>query len=218
MKVYPLFPCYAFSRPAEKVNLDSDLIIERIAPSAQAMGEIIRIDNDILGFHREAEHAWLLENRQGYFYKRNKNIVGYGYLGEHNGPFASLDANDFPAILAHAETEAADKGTEFSVEVPMVNRAAVDHLLRRGCRLELFFEFFMADSPFGKFRELYSDQSPVFCVSNCRLTIILQSACHKHFSYLMIKSLYIYGWYLREISYYFRKSFCFLMDKHRSNK
>ena len=39
-----------------------------------------------------------------------KSIVGYGYLGEHNGPFASLDANDFPAILAHAETEAADIG------------------------------------------------------------------------------------------------------------
>ncbi len=162
-KVYPLFPCYAFSRPAEKVSLDSDLIIERIAPSAQAMGELIRIDNAILGFHREAEHAWLLENRQGYFYKRNKNIVGYGYLGNHNGPFASLDVNDFPAILAHAETEAALKGTEFSVEVPMVNRAAVDYLLSRGCKLELFFEFFMADSMFGRF-ENYILTSPPFFV------------------------------------------------------
>jgi GNAT superfamily N-acetyltransferase len=161
-KVYPLFPCYAFSRPAEKINLDSDLMIERIAPSAQAMGELIRIDNAILGFHREAEHAWLLENRQGYFYKRNKEIIGYGYLGEHNGPFASLDANDFPAILAHAETEAADKGSEFSVEVPMVNRAAIDHLLRRGCRLESFFEFFMADSPFGKFENYILTSPPSF--------------------------------------------------------
>ncbi len=162
-KVYPLFPCYAFSRPAEKVSVDNDLTIERITPSAQAMGELIRIDNAILGFHREAEHAWLLENRQGYFYKRNKEFVGYGYLGEHNGPFAALDANDFPAILAHAETEAALKGSEFSIEVPMVNRAAVDYLLSRGCKLESFFEFFMADSPFGKF-ENYILTSPPFFV------------------------------------------------------
>ena len=162
-KVYPLFPCYAFSRPAEKVNVDNDLTIERITPSAQAMGELIRIDNTILGFHREAEHAWLLENRHGYFYKREKQVVGYGYLGEHNGPFALLDANDFPAILAHAETEAALKGTEFSVEVPMVNRAAVDYLLSRGYKLESFFELFMADSPFGKF-ENYILTSPPFFV------------------------------------------------------
>jgi GNAT superfamily N-acetyltransferase len=162
-KVYPLFPCHAFSRRAEKVNVSTDLITERITPSAQAMGELIRIDNTILGFHREAEHAWLIESRQGYFYKRNKEIVGYGYLGERNGPFASLDANDFPAILSHVETEAAEQGSEFSVEVPMINRAAVDYLLSRGCRLEPFFEFFMADAPFGKF-ENYILTSPPFFV------------------------------------------------------
>ncbi len=162
-KVYPLFPCYTFTRPAEKVKVDTDLIIERIVPSAQAMGELIRLDSAILGFHREAEHAWLIESRQGYFYKRNKEFVGYGYLGEHNGPFALLDATDFPAILAHAETEAAEIGLEFSIEVPMVNRAAVDYLLSRGCKLESFFEFFMADSPFGKF-ENYILTSPPFFV------------------------------------------------------
>jgi len=161
--VYPLFPCYAFSRLAEKVNVDSDLIIERIVPSAQAMGELIRIDNAILGFHREAEHAWLIESRQGYFYKRDKVVIGYGYLGEHNGPFASLDANDFPAILAHAETEAALKESGFSVEVPLINRCAVDYLLQRGFKMDSFFEFFMADALFGKF-ENYILTSPPFFV------------------------------------------------------
>ena len=162
-KVYPLFPCYAFSRPAEKRPVESDLAIERITPSAQAMGELIRIDNTVLGFHREAEHAWLLEARQGYFYKRNKEVVGYGYLGDHDGPFAALEANDFPAILAHAETEAAKRGSEFTVEVPMVNRCAVDYLITRGCKMEGFFEFFMADSTFGKF-ENYILTSPPFFV------------------------------------------------------
>lgn len=162
-KVYPLFPCYEFTRPAEKVNMGTGLTCERMTPSAQTMGELIRIDNTILGFHREAEHAWLIESRQGYFYKRSNEVVGYGYLGEHNGPFASLDENDFPAILAHAETEAALHGFDFSVEVPMINRAAVDYLLSRGCRMESFFEFFMADAPFGKF-ENYLFTSPPFFV------------------------------------------------------
>ncbi len=69
----------------------------------------------------------------------------------------------FPRFSAHAETEAALKGTEFSVEVPMVNLAAVDYLLSRGCKLESFFEFFMADAPFGKF-ENYVLTSPPFFV------------------------------------------------------
>ena len=106
-KVYPLFPCYTFTRPAEKVEVDTDLVIEPITASAQTMGELIRLDNAILGFHREAEHAWLIENRKGYFFKRNKEVVGYGYLGELNGPFALMNPVDFPAFLAHAETEAA---------------------------------------------------------------------------------------------------------------
>jgi GNAT superfamily N-acetyltransferase len=162
-KVYPLFPCYTFSRPAEEVSAETDLTVEPITPSAQAMGELIRIDNAVLSFHREAEHAWLMKTRQGFFYKRNKDVVGYGYIGEHNGPFALLDANDYPAVLARAETETAKQTTEFSVEVPMINRAAVDYLLSRKCKLESFFEFFMADSQFGKF-ENYILTSPPFFV------------------------------------------------------
>jgi len=162
-KVYPLFPCYTFSRHAERIDIGTDLTIEPIIPSAQAMGELIRIDNAILGFHREAEHAWLIETRRGYFYKRNQETVGYGYLGKNNGPFALLDANDFPAILAHSETQAAEADSEFSVEVPMINRAAIDYLLKRGCKLEAFFEFFMADASFGKF-ENYILTSPPFFV------------------------------------------------------
>ena len=53
---------------------------------------------------------------------------------------------------------------EFSVEVPMVNRAAVDYLLSRGCKLESFFEFFMAEFAVWKVRELHSHQSAVFCI------------------------------------------------------
>ncbi|HUH98685.1 MAG TPA: GNAT family N-acetyltransferase [Anaerolineales bacterium] len=162
-KVYPLFPCCTFSHAAPRLDLATDLTIEPITPSAQALGELNRIDRAVLGFARVAEHAWLIESRQGYFYRRRGAVVGYGYLGQQNGPFALLDPQDFPPVLAHAEGQAAGRGSDFSVEVPMVNRAAVDHLLGRGCRLESFFEFFMADAPFGKF-ENYVLTSPPFFV------------------------------------------------------
>ena len=43
--------------------------------------------------------------------------------------------------------------------VPLVNRAAVGHLLGRGFRLEDFLLFLMSDAPFGAF-ERYVVTSP----------------------------------------------------------
>lgn len=162
--VYPLFPCYAFTRPAEKVKVKSDLSIQPIMASSPAiLGLLNEIDQAILGFRRELEHQWLLKNRQGFIYKQNGASIGYGYLGELNGPFALLDPTCFPAVLAHAESASAENNAEFNVEVPLVNRTAVDYLLARGCQMDSFFEFFMADQPFGRF-ENYILTSPPFFV------------------------------------------------------
>jgi hypothetical protein len=64
-------------------------------------------------------------DRKGYVYYREAQPVGYGYVGLRSGPFILLDANDFPAVLAHAENEVAAQGHEaFGLEVPMVNHPA----------------------------------------------------------------------------------------------
>jgi len=160
--VYPLFPSSAFTRSGQQTDFETDLLIEKITPSALSLGQLMGIDKVVLGFHREAEHAWLIQNRGGYLYKRNGRAVGYGYIGEHDGPFALLDANDFPAVLAHAEREAAKQTRDFQVQVPLINRSAMDHLLRRGFEMESSSEFFLADAPFGKFENYIFSNPPFF--------------------------------------------------------
>jgi len=122
---------------------------------------LARLDLAVLGHRRDVDHIWLLTQRQGYFYQRDGQPVGYGYVGSSNGPFALLNGADFPAVLAHVESQAAASGHTFGVEVPLINRAAIDYLLSRGCQLEAFFAFFMSDVPLGRF-ENYLFTSPPF--------------------------------------------------------
>ncbi len=162
--VCPRFPCYAFSRPAERVEIVTDLSIEPIPDESEAVLDFLnKIDQTVLGYHREVEHQWLIKNRQGFLYRLRGEPAGYGYLGQLNGPFALLDPRHFPAILAHAENTAAATGKEFNLELPLINRSAVDYLLKRGCQMDSFFEFFMSDEPFGRF-ENYILSSPPFFV------------------------------------------------------
>ena len=75
------------------------------------------------------------------------NRWGMVMVGLRSGPFILLDANDFPAVLAHAENEVVAQGCEaFGLEVPMVNHVAVDYLLGRGFRLDPFIAIFMSDA------------------------------------------------------------------------
>lgn len=159
--VYPRFPIYYFGRRPEPVTQKTDLTFEPITTSPETLAILGALDKELLGFKRDTAHAWLLAERQGYLYYRSAQAVGYGYLGVRNGPFALLDADDFPAVLAHAENEAARRGTEFGIEVPMVNRVAVDYLLARGYQMDSFMAMFMSDEPFGRF-ENYIITSPPF--------------------------------------------------------
>ncbi len=163
MGVYPRFPCYAFSRPAERMEVATDLSIEPIPEKSEAALDFLNeIDQTVLGYRRAVEHQWLIKNRQGFLYRLRGEPAGYGYLGQLNGPFALLDPQYFPAVLAHAENTAAANGVEFNLEVPLINRAAVDYLLKRGCQMDSFFEFFMSDEPFGKFENYILSSPPFF--------------------------------------------------------
>jgi hypothetical protein len=111
--------------------------------------------------------------------------------GGRCGPIALLEERDFPAALAHAETlahegtparagtparsgapghadtpagaerERSDPDEELGLDVPLVNRVAVSHLLSRGFRLTPHHMLFLADRPFGAF-ERYVCMSPTF--------------------------------------------------------
>jgi hypothetical protein len=86
---------------------------------------------------------------------RGLELVGCGYTGRHNWPFAPQNSDDFPAVLAGWR--------EFGLEVPMINRTVVDYLLGRGFRIDSFMALSMSNIPFGRF-EHYIVTSPPFFI------------------------------------------------------
>jgi hypothetical protein len=103
----PRFPLYSFGREPEPRNEDKELSVELMEANQETLDTLAKIDQKILDHRRDANHRWLMLDRQGYLYRRNGRVIGYGYIGKSSGPIAVLDDRDFPAVLAHAETAAA---------------------------------------------------------------------------------------------------------------
>lgn len=158
--VYARFPIKYFYRTAEKVDVETDLAFEPLQMSTH-LGAINYIDKNIIGHSRGIVHEWIATTRDGFVYKRKGKLVGYGYIGSSTGPFALLDADDFPAVLAHAESRMAEKGGEFGVEVPLINKQAIQYLMDRKYQIDAFTALFMSNEPFGRF-ENYLCFSPIF--------------------------------------------------------
>jgi GNAT superfamily N-acetyltransferase len=158
--VYARFPIKYFYRKAEKVDVATDLRIEAMQQEIH-LEDMNRIDAQILGHVRESIHQWLITKKRGVVYKRNGKTVGYGYIGHNGGPFALLEENDFPAVLAHAESLAAESGGEFGVETPMINRKAIQYFMERKYRMDSFTVLFMSNEPFGRL-ENYLCFTPIF--------------------------------------------------------
>lgn len=161
--VYPRFPIYYISKKPEPVSIETDLVIKSGRASPETLAALREIDRAILGFERDADHRFLLGDRQVQLYYRGDQLSGYGYTGKALGPIALLDEADFPAVLARAETEAARRGEdEFGMQLPLVNRIAVDYLLGRGYRFEDFTVLLMSDHPFGRFENYILTSPPFF--------------------------------------------------------
>jgi GNAT superfamily N-acetyltransferase len=160
--VYPRFPNYYMYRKPEPVAVATDLEFAPASDTPETLAAIRAIDQAILGFTRDVDHQFLLQDRQAILFRSAGQVVGYGYFGKGTGPIALLNPADFPAVLAWAESESAARGDdEFGMQLPLINRAAVDYLLTRGFQIEDFTVFFMSDEPFGRF-ENYVITSPPF--------------------------------------------------------
>lgn len=161
--VFPRFPIYYFGRQPEQVPFETDLQFEPLTNSEKTVATLATIDKAVIGFRRDVDQRWFLAQRRGFLYVRNGRPVGYGYVGETSGPFALLDAADFPAVLAHAESTAHAEGmTQFGLEVPMVNETAVTYLLSRNYKIDAFMAMFMSDRPFGNFDRYLVTGPPFF--------------------------------------------------------
>ena len=157
--VYARFPIKYFSRRAGRVDVKTDLAFEPLQ-TEHHMPDLNRLDRAVIGHVRPGIHRWLATDREGFLYRRKGEVVGYGYSG---GPFALLSDNDFPAVLAHAESRAAEEGKTFGVETPLINRKAIQYFLERKYEMDSFTVLFMSNEPFGKF-ENYLCFSPIFFI------------------------------------------------------
>jgi pentose-5-phosphate-3-epimerase len=50
---------------------------------------------------------------------------------------------------------------EFFVTIPMINTAAVEYILKRGCQTTPFMEHFMSDKPLGQYENYISMDPPL---------------------------------------------------------
>ena len=161
--VTPRSPIYTFSRKPAVVKVETDLAIEPITALESVLSDLNQLDHTILGYVRGEDHAWLLQDHRGFVYRRGGRVVGYGYIGFNNGPFALASADDFPAVLAHAETQGAGRHAEqISFEVPLINQAAVEHLLQRRFVMDVIFMFFMSDAPLSRLENYITLSPPIF--------------------------------------------------------
>lgn len=160
--VYPLCSVYYFYRAPRARSLSSELEAIPVQEAPDTLRILNEIDRAILSVERPVDHHYLLNDRQGYLFLRRGRTVGYGYCGKRSGPFALLEPQDIPAALAFAENEAATRGeSHFGVEVPLLNRAAIQHLLGSGFLVEPFFAQLLTDAPVGQF-DRYIITSPPF--------------------------------------------------------
>jgi hypothetical protein len=114
----------------------------------------------VLGHTRAPLHEWIATARDGFVCRRGGEVAGYGY---DEGPYALLDENDFPAVLAHAESRMAEIGGEFGVETPLINKKAIQYFMDRKYQIDSFTALFMSNEPFGRF-ENYLCFSPIFFI------------------------------------------------------
>jgi hypothetical protein len=156
-------PIYYFSRAPRLLDVPGSLDFSAVGGDPGVLDTLATFDYMTLGYRRDADHGWLLRERQGYLYEHGGRVVGYGYVGDSAGPFALTDAADFPAVLAHAERVAAGAGrAHFGVEVPMLNQAAVTYLLANGFRIDPFSATLLADGARGDISRYIVTSPPFF--------------------------------------------------------
>jgi GNAT superfamily N-acetyltransferase len=142
-----LCPVLEFVGAPGSTSVPTDIDAAPMVHDAPTIAELNRIDRTILGFEREVDHLWFLKMRNGYLYRRQGNVIGYGYVGRWQGPFAALDPNDMSAVLAHAEVQCAQQGIKMMLIIPMANSLATRYALTRGLRMhDKFLLLFMSEA------------------------------------------------------------------------
>ena len=141
-----------------------DPSLEVAAATPDDIPALLELERGAIVFDRGDEMRWLIEQREGFVYRRAGRVVGSAFLGPRGGigPVAAVQADHMPAILDHLERRVAERELkEVTVDVPGPNDAAMRHLLARGLKLDTFVTVLMSSRPFGEF-ERYIGFAPPF--------------------------------------------------------
>jgi len=158
------FPLLTVTGVPTQAGVDADLIARRV--SVDADFEIVRdIEGRLLEYARNIEEIrWFLDDREGYLYLREREPVGYGFIGKDaSGPIGTIAPEYLPEVLLHIENRAASLGAErLELQVPAPNEVATRHLLDRGFRIDAWINLLMSNRTFGQFDRFLGYSPPVF--------------------------------------------------------
>jgi GNAT superfamily N-acetyltransferase len=124
---------------------------------------IAEIERTVVGYSRDADYPWLIDQREGYLYSRHGRVVGFSFLSATGcGPMAALEPADQRSILLHLERRALESGVdELNFQVPTVNAIAMNHLLSRGFKIDAPLNMFMSNREFGHFDRFVAFGPPI---------------------------------------------------------
>ena len=120
------FPLLTFGGAPSDARGSGRLEVAPLQEHAAALADVAAVERAVLGYGRgEAELRWLLEQREGYLYRRGGRSVGFAFVGHGgSGPIAALDADDLPEQLLHVEARAHALGVKsLSFQVPGPTRS-----------------------------------------------------------------------------------------------
>jgi GNAT superfamily N-acetyltransferase len=140
-----------FLIPTRRIEPAADLHFERVGAEDAAVEAITALEQEVLGYRRDADIRFLLGIRPAWLALRGGSIVGFAFGAQPeqqrspvapimSGPMSALNANDLPAILDHVIDAAQTAGhAEVAIATPFANRVAVAHLLARGSKIDPFY-------------------------------------------------------------------------------
>jgi predicted GNAT family acetyltransferase len=159
------FPILTLTGPPADAVTDGGIDILQVdGAQAPHLAEIAAIERAAVGFARgEEELRWILEQRDGYLYRRGERAIAFSFVGASGaGPIAALEPADIVRALLHVESRSHALGvTQLSLQVPGLNGVAMRHLLAHGFRIDSWVNLLMSNRPFGQF-DRFIAFSPVF--------------------------------------------------------
>ena len=122
------------SRPESLPRLSGDL--RRAELTAEDRDAIDVLDGAVLGFARNADHAWWSAGTRGWSFRRGDDLVGYAYVDDgYLGPALAIDEQTLCSVVADV-VGSSDDPASMSVNLSGDSRDLFRMLMRAGARID----------------------------------------------------------------------------------